>query len=141
MFIATLRNLMVTYSTLNQTDLMRDLFDSAWLETGRDITSVSISKWATGKTQLPNWLTNYYVSHPGRMEEDIKLLVFHSFYDAGRLALELDKLIAEDPCISPQLKAKMRAAYPYNADDEQIALIAACLLYAMKRPVKLAPIA
>ena len=141
MFQKEVLQLILFYSTLNQTDLIQVLFDSAFFETGKDLCSVNRSKVTNGICPFPNWLTSFYVDYPFKLNDDIRTYVFHTLSDSGRLTIELDKLIAQDPCISPYLKAKIRASYPYDTDDAQIDLIARCLRYAMKRPLVLAPIA
>ena len=54
--------------------------------------------------------------------------IYHTLSDSGRLAIELDKLIAEDPCIAPHSKGTLHAPYPHDTEDAQINLIADCLL-------------
>ena len=132
--------LLVHHSCLHQIELTQLLFDAVWKETGKFLTPSAASNLVQGKKSAPYWLTNYYVDHPPKLADSILDFILPTIDDLEHFILALDKLIAEDPCISPYLKSKMRASYPYHAKDEQIAFMCDCILYTLKRPIYLDPI-
>ncbi len=121
--------------SIDQVDLLYELFGSFASESGYYFDYGSVCKWFNGQNRVTPQIPSFYSKSENfeKLVSDIKNHILPLMFDSATAVNEIYEIVIGDSGISEKKKKKLLEKHPCENDSEEAEFIASALLFAMER--------
>ena len=136
--ITTIRNYISDAHSMNQIDMMYQLFVS-FLSSDEsldfDFDNGLVCRWFNGQAKISPRITRYYMDNHNRnrLAADMHRNVLPLMYDSTMAVQEIYNILVQDTTISDKTKARLLENYPCETEMDEAVFLTSALCFGMER--------
>lgn len=136
--ITTIRNYISDAHSMNQIDMMYQLFVS-FLSSDEsldfDFDNGLVCRWFNGQAKIRPRITRYYMDNHNRnrLAADMHRNVLPLMYDSTMAVQEIYNILVQDTTISDKTKARLLENYPCETEMDEAVFLTSALCFGMER--------